>query len=113
MTLARGPLIYCVEDVDNPWEQDHFRNVGISIGSPVSEQKRVIDEMGERYVGLRATGCIRRMSDWSHTEPGLAPGFTVAAEAPKEARELTFIPYYLRANRGGKGHMRVGLLKVD
>lgn len=26
-----------------------------------------------------------------------------------EARDLYFIPYYLRANRGGNGQMRVGL----
>lgn len=24
-------------------------------------------------------------------------------------RDLNFVPYYFRANRGGKGHMRVGL----
>jgi hypothetical protein len=26
-----------------------------------------------------------------------------------ERRDLCFVPYYLRANRGGRGHMRVGL----
>lgn len=26
-----------------------------------------------------------------------------------QARDLNFIPYYLRANRGGRGQMRVGL----
>lgn len=25
LTLARGPVIYCVEDVDNVWVQDHFK----------------------------------------------------------------------------------------
>ncbi|KAI1126340.1 hypothetical protein F5Y10DRAFT_214380 [Nemania abortiva] len=109
LTLARGPLIYCVEDVDNPWEGDHFRNVGISFGTPVSEEEHVIDEMGERYVGLRAVGWARKVGQWSQGEQGLEPGLSVAAEMP-EARELSFIPYYLRANRGGRGHMRVGLL---
>ncbi|KAJ8130593.1 hypothetical protein O1611_g3034 [Lasiodiplodia mahajangana] len=109
LTLARGPLIYCVEDVDNPWENDHFRNVGISFGSPVSEEEHVIDEMGERYVGLRAVGWVRKVDQWSQGEQGLEPGLSIAAEVP-EAKELSFIPYYLRANRGGKGHMRVGLL---
>ncbi|KAI0114487.1 hypothetical protein GGR51DRAFT_577502 [Nemania sp. FL0031] len=109
LTLARGPLIYCVEDVDNPWENDHFRNVGISFGSPVSEEEHVIEEMGERYVGLRAVGWARKVDQWSQGEQGLEPGLSIAAEVP-EAKELSFIPYYLRANRGGKGHMRVGLL---
>ncbi|KAI0973871.1 hypothetical protein F4678DRAFT_389322 [Xylaria arbuscula] len=110
LTLARGPLVYCVEDYDNPWEQDHFRNVGISIGTPVSEENRVINEMGERYVGLRAAGWVRQIGHWSHTKLGLEPGFSVETGMPKEAQELIFIPYYLRANRGGKGHMRVALL---
>jgi DUF1680 family protein len=25
LTLARGPIMYCVEDVDNPWVDDHFK----------------------------------------------------------------------------------------
>jgi hypothetical protein len=25
LTLARGPVIYCVEDVDNVWVHDHFK----------------------------------------------------------------------------------------
>lgn len=33
-------------------------------------------------------------------------------ETVKERRNLNFIPYYLRANRGGKGQMRVGLRAV-
>lgn len=107
--LARGPLIYCVEDVDNPWEQDHFRNVGISYQTAVSEEEHVIDEMGERYVGLRAVGWVRKIGQWAQGEQGLEPGSSVAADLP-EAKELFFIPYYLRANRGGRGHMRVGLL---
>ena len=23
--LARGPMVYCVEDADNDWVQDHFK----------------------------------------------------------------------------------------
>ncbi|KAJ2982872.1 hypothetical protein NUW58_g6350 [Xylaria curta] len=102
LTLARGPLIYCVEDVDNPWEQDHFRNVGITIGTEVSEEEHVIDKMGERYVGLRTVGWVRKMDQWLQREVGLEPGLSVQGQVP-EAKELLFIPYYLRANRGGRG----------
>lgn len=31
------------------------------------------------------------------------------SEASKGSKDLNFIPYYLRANRGGSGQMRVGL----
>lgn len=68
-----------------------------------------MDEMGERYIGLRAVGFVRNVNQWSQRELGLEPGSSVEAEAAA-SKELLFIPYYLRANRGGKGHMRVGLL---
>lgn len=25
VVLARGPIVYCVEDIDNPWVNDHFK----------------------------------------------------------------------------------------
>lgn len=25
LSMARGPIVYCVEDVDNPWVDDHFK----------------------------------------------------------------------------------------
>lgn len=25
LSLVRGPIVYCVEDVDNPWVMDHFK----------------------------------------------------------------------------------------
>lgn len=28
LTIARGPVVYCVEDFDNPWVQDHFAVCG-------------------------------------------------------------------------------------
>lgn len=31
LALARGPVIYCVEDVDNPWVEDHFK---VCLSSP-------------------------------------------------------------------------------
>lgn len=26
--VMRGPIVYCVEDVDHPWEQHHFKVIG-------------------------------------------------------------------------------------
>lgn len=23
--LTRGPIVYCVEDIDHPWEENHFK----------------------------------------------------------------------------------------
>ncbi|KAI0842688.1 glycoside hydrolase family 127 protein [Hypoxylon sp. FL0890] len=114
LTLARGPLIYCVEDVDNSWEQDHFRNVGIKSDSEVTEKDEEIDQMGERYIALRSVGWIRKIDDRAESEgeSGVEPGSSLPQTVLLEQKDLTFIPYYLRANRGGKGHMRVGLLRL-
>ncbi|KAI0152802.1 glycoside hydrolase family 127 protein [Xylariaceae sp. FL1272] len=113
ITLARGPLIYCVEDVDNPWERDHFRDVGVSLGADVAEEENTMGEKEEYYIGLRAVGWVRSMEQWSQAESGVQPGssITEAVEMKRTERELSYIPYYIRANRGGNGHMRVGLLR--
>ncbi|KAJ4335809.1 hypothetical protein N0V95_008803 [Ascochyta clinopodiicola] len=36
--LARGPVIYCAEDAQNLWETDHFKNVVVKPGWPVTEE---------------------------------------------------------------------------
>jgi DUF1680 family protein len=102
LSLARGPVVYCVEDVDNEWEGNHFKDVAVDDKAPVTEEEREWD--GQRYIALRARGWTRKVGAWELAGP--APG-----EDKGEERELVFVPYYLRANRGGKGHMRVGLLR--
>ena len=40
--------------------------------------------------------------------PGV-PADDIAGQSKGAPRELHFVPFYYRANRPGKGHMRVGL----
>ncbi|KAH6996724.1 hypothetical protein BKA56DRAFT_666915 [Ilyonectria sp. MPI-CAGE-AT-0026] len=101
LTLARGPIVYCVEDVDNSGENNHFKDTYLKADSPVSEQKCTDEQTGEEYVALQSVG-------WNR--PEMSGASSAAGEAAGEARELVFIPYYFRANRGGEGQMRVGLL---
>lgn len=104
LSLARGPVVYCVEDVDNPWEDNHFKDVVLDGDAPVVEVER--EWRGERYVVLKTSGWKRAVvgDNWDVT--GAAP-----VQVDKWPVELVFVPYYLRANRGGRGHMRVGLLR--
>ncbi|KAF4451551.1 hypothetical protein F53441_5508 [Fusarium austroafricanum] len=107
LTLARGPLVYCMEDADNTWEDNHFKDVGLKVGSPIKEEKRFIEGAEEEYVALR-TSCWRQAVEVK--EAGVAPGYTVDGKATdNRVEEAVFVPYYLRANRGGNGQMRVGL----
>lgn len=111
--MARGPIIYCVEDADNEWETNHFKDVLIASNVEVKEEERVANETtGEKYIALHTTGWSRSVSEWESKPAGSAPG--IVEEAGKESVQgvehpLVFVPYYYRANRGGRGHMRVGL----
>lgn len=110
MALARGPIVYCVEDHDNPWEEHHFKDIVITKGTTIQEEKR--DCQGENYVELRCKCQSRLLDVWAQKNPGVDPGAVNAEHPLSEERELIFVPYYLRANRGGRGHMRVGLLRA-
>ncbi|SCO80132.1 related to DUF1680 domain protein [Fusarium oxysporum] len=98
LSLARGPIVYCVEDVDNPSESNHFKDVFIRTDSSVTEEKVVHEASGEEYVAMQAQGWKQSPSALGSLSPETA-----------ESVNLVFVPYYFRANRGGDGQMRVGL----
>ena len=108
VTLARGPIIYCAEDVDNAWEENHFKDVVVSAGGEVKEERRVYERTGEEYVELEV-GCWSRgvKVEGEVGEPGREVEELVERGVGGE-RMLVLVPYYFRANRPGKGQMRVG-----
>jgi DUF1680 family protein len=107
ITIARGPLVYCAEDVDNNWVDDHFKSVCFERDAKLEEYERddVLD--GETIVGIRAI----QAGTVVHMEEDFNPVLGVQQrneEGRREQKTIEFIPYYARANRGGKGMMRVG-----
>ena len=108
LTLARGPIIYCAEDADNPWETNHFKDVVLKRDSAVREETGVAEVTGETYVALRTKCWTRKLGKMDEGCAGEAGEVVLGDE-----RELVLVPYYVRANRGGRGHMRVGLLRGD
>ena len=113
IALARGPLVYCVEDIDNGWVKDHFKSVHLDTKSTSFSEERCDDTtLGEHYVAIKATGGIYEQCVVETTMPGAESVTFQPLEASDEKmgrNELRFVPYYLRANRGGRGQMRVGL----
>jgi DUF1680 family protein len=108
IALTRGPLIYCVEDFDNSWVDDHFKGLVLDPTATIEESKPLAEEVGEPYVGLT----VRNAASFVDIGGNLAPHMNMRAPKPEKgsgADELHFIPYALRDNRGGKGHMRVGI----
>ncbi|KAE8449386.1 hypothetical protein EG329_008287 [Mollisiaceae sp. DMI_Dod_QoI] len=114
LTIARGPLIYCAEDVDNPWVDDHFKSIAISSEAELQETVGHDEILNEDYVKILVPG-VKMGDEKLSSMNGSFPGFEVENKRwmKKEDIEIVFIPYFYRANRGGKGHMRVGFRKLD
>jgi uncharacterized protein len=112
LALARGPIVYCVEDVDNTWVTDHFKGVLLDPACAV-EEKPVTDAItGDKYVALMVKrGAKILQPERIRAEPGVdvGPLDGVVRADDGVVDELHFIPYYFRASRGGRGQARVGL----
>lgn len=131
LSLARGPIVYCVEDFDNAWVEDHFKvNLGstscrrffaadseqtvqIDPGCEITERSIKEEDSGDRFVALTVTGASvfqpESIANTPHTE---ARALQRLLKGAKPVESLHFIPYYFRANRGGRGQMRVGLMNA-
>lgn len=111
LTIARGPLIYCAEDIDNTWwVDDHFRSVRISSETVLEEHIGHNELLNEDYIKIVGNGLRLHEDRLLNRAVGAFPGFEVGDEklAVEEEVNIVFIPYFYRGNRGGKGHMRVG-----
>ncbi|KAI5298257.1 hypothetical protein KEM55_003615 [Ascosphaera atra] len=117
VAVARGPIVYCVEDVDNTWVKDHFKSVVFDTTSPLLEtvaEDLTYDVNNEKktepYIAIVAERAARFLNiEGIH---GYGQSASIALE--KDHREtLRFVPYFARANRGGRGMMRVGLRVGD
>ncbi|RDW58933.1 glycoside hydrolase family 127 protein [Aspergillus mulundensis] len=99
--ITRGPLVYCIEDVDNEVDIDHvgLLDDSVSDGEPIN----IAGVSG--VVPVRATGreLVRgesRLYAWQPWRYG-------------DKKSLLYVPYFLRANRGGKGGMTVWARRLD
>ncbi|KAK5279257.1 hypothetical protein LTR40_008063 [Exophiala xenobiotica] len=97
--VMRGPLVYCLEDVDNPGID--VDNVAFVDGPIRLGETKKIGPL-ERVVPILATGKVLDTDGWEDSLYGPKPW-----KYKEEERQLVFIPYFLRANRGGNGGMRV------
>lgn len=87
---------------------DHFKSLLLDPAAPVEEKKVVTDEVGEPYIGLT----VRDAASFIGVDTTHVPHMSLKSamqEKVSGADQLNFIPYALRDNRGGKGHMRVGI----
>jgi hypothetical protein len=95
VTLTRGPLVYCIEEVDNPGGP--VQRLKLPRNAELKSTTRA--DLFDGIVTLTADALAIKDGDWQDTlyRPG----------APEQApANLTAIPYYLWSNRG-QGSMLV------
>ncbi|KAK6835622.1 hypothetical protein RU639_002360 [Aspergillus parasiticus] len=102
--LMRGPLVYCFEDVDNKdIDIDHtaLLDTDVQECDPISVGS--LDDV----VPIAAAGKQLIIRNWSSLY-GSEPWTYESGE-----RKVVAVPFFLRANRGGKGAMRVWTKRLD
>ncbi|SPO06043.1 uncharacterized protein DNG_08732 [Cephalotrichum gorgonifer] len=92
--IRRGPLVYCMEDVDNDGVDIDFTQL---IDGPVRDGTNITISGLDQVVPVIAQG--RQLT--AEKSDGLYRAQAWTYE--KGARDITAIPYFLRANRGGNG----------
>lgn len=118
--LARGPLIYCVEDVDHPWVTDHFKSLVLAphitnadfLSEHVIEEEKTDLPLGEAYICimLKKGGLVIPQEELA---PALEGKKVEELVKGKKGVDLHFVPYWARANRGGNHQMRTGIRTLD
>jgi uncharacterized protein len=115
--VARGPIVYCVEDIDNAWVSDHFKSVLFDCSVALKEVRRSDIFSDEVVIGVQASDAARFIVAPEEERP-LGREYNplnhaAALKVQKRRKEtLHFVPYFARANRDGKGMMRVGLRTI-
>lgn len=119
--LARGPIIYCVEDVDNTFKggaEDHFRSLMVDPSTAVEEETADDQETGEQYVRLTVRDGAALLDEkkadgvWGEGNVDLreSEALMKAGGGETPVPELVFVPFFFRANRkASKGVSRTGL----
>jgi DUF1680 family protein len=95
VAIERGPVVYCLESVDQPAGVD-LNRVELVVEEPLTEVLHE-DLLGEPAVVAIAQGVLRDDSGWAEL------GWATLGEQPPPSGipvRLTAIPYHLWANRG-------------
>ncbi|KAL2820168.1 hypothetical protein BDW59DRAFT_181528 [Aspergillus cavernicola] len=99
--IMRGPLIYCIEDVDNDVDVDRvgLMDDSVSDGEPID----IAAVSGVIPVEARGRELVK----------GGTQLYALAPWKYGNVKSLVYVPYFLRANRGGKGGMTVWAKRLD
>lgn len=114
LTIRRGPIVYVAESIDNPLEgtYEHFEGLGIKSSSiPNMEmEKMTIENLEVAAITIPEVYAVQSKGEAAF---GLVTSKLPARRWVKVEGGLKLVPWFARANRGGEGHVRASLLRVD
>lgn len=110
LIVSRGPITFVAEDVDNDaleTAHPHFKYVGIARSATFAESETTMEgfsvpTLTTQDIYIRETG-----TDGLYRPKEADGGWKKAGQG------LTYIPWFAKSNRGGRGHLRVAMLAVD
>lgn len=98
VSIARGPLIYCLEDVDNS---------AVNLDEVALVDTDLKEANSKSIAGLDGVVTITAIAKQLENSRNTNLYNQHPWEFADTKQEVTAIPYFLRANRGGEGAMRV------
>ena len=104
VAVEYGPLVYCLEAVDNPG----YRLDDLCVDTAVAPEVLAVDGTLEGVAIIRTGGRVRRPRFGSSWWPYRPAGGASAGDEPKDSVPLTAVPYYAWGNRE-PGAMRIWL----
>ncbi|WWC89637.1 uncharacterized protein L201_004562 [Kwoniella dendrophila CBS 6074] len=115
LTVSRGPIVYTAEAYDNAEienQHEHFEGVGITSNTAFKENHQVIH--GIPVITLHCEQAAFVLNRTELNEPYRSVNQDKPARSWKKLdKGLRFVPWFARANRGGKGHLRTAFLRAD
>lgn len=116
LTVRRGPIVYVAESIDNEQiekEYPHFAGIGIPVDAKFASAKTTIEGLEVMGISVDANDVYATQQVGQEAAFGLVTGKKPARSWKHLGQELKLVPWFARANRGGAGHVRVALLRVD
>jgi DUF1680 family protein len=119
LAVMRGPIVFVAEDVDNSEVEEaypHFDHIGLSESASFSATRATV--VGVDIIVLHTDDAYVRDITSAKRSDGRTPLYSVVQPGvhvrswAKASQPLTFIPWFARGNRGGKGHLRVPFMRV-
>lgn len=116
LTVRKGPIVYVAETIDNEKLEKaypHFAGLGIPPNAKITAKNMAIEGLDVTGLTIRGDDVYAVQQISQETAFGLVTESEPARSWKRLDQEITLVPWFARANRGGAGHVRVALLRVD